>query len=348
MNTSHSSSPKEQLIHNKKKFNKRKQHLEERLQKARAAQERSEERLRLAQERLQANVARVQRLERRLQELNANQRVKNAQAFDEKVGSRSSVFDEEVMAVERAMAGEHIVSVHEEHINERAAEVLQEAQALARDARQIALLAEDAARLAFERAEYADLRLEQSGMGRHLGAEYERMQVEAERAQIFARETAQAAEETEHLLLTFVPEEDNTFVDNEVATFSTPGDVSNEETLENNGMFDRIDKDEDVFAAVASLILADAEADQVAESEALLGAGREHTQDIQELLKQAQHTLALVRTAVDEGTLTGDDAVRALCAAEMEVIHTRSLLKNVEEGLEERHDDHEHGPKVQE
>ncbi|WP_162005018.1 hypothetical protein [Dictyobacter vulcani] len=337
MSSSHSSSPKEKAIYSKKKFNKRKRHLEERLQKARAAQERSEERLRLVQERLQVKVVRVQRLEHRLQELNANRKGKDRQAFVERIGSGSSVFAGDVVSI----------SVHEEHVNERAAEIVQEAQALARDAREIALLAEDAARLAVERAEYAELRLEQSSMGRHLGEEYERMQTEAERAQIFARETAQAAEETEQLLSTFVPEGDNIFVDSEVEEFSTGGEISNEEILENNGMFDSIDKDEDAFAAVASLILADAEADQAAESEALLGAGREHTQDIQALLKQAQHTLALVRAAVEEGTLTGDDAVRALCAAEMEVTHTRSLLKNVEEGLEERDDDNEHDPEVQ-
>ncbi|GCE25881.1 hypothetical protein KDA_13650 [Dictyobacter alpinus] len=345
MSSSHS--PQDKLILSKKKFNKRKHRLEERLQKAREAQQRSEERLRLAQERLQIKSARVQLLERRLLALQAS-RTRDSSAIDESDSAGSSVFDDEeevVVAVELESSPEHDLLVQKH--NERASRVMEEAHALARDAREIALVAEEAARVAVERAEYADLRLEQSSMGRHLEGEYERMQVEVERAQILATEMAQAADEAEHLLLTFVPEEDNTFVDVEVEDLAIATDIIDDEALETNSMFDEIDKDEDAFAAVASLILADAAADQAAESEALIEASSEHTQDIHELLKQAQHTLALVRQAVEEGTLSGQDAIRALCAAELEVTHTRALLKDVEEGLEEdQHATSERGPEA--
>ncbi|GCE18068.1 hypothetical protein [Dictyobacter kobayashii] len=342
MGKNDSSSPQDKLSRSKKKLNKQKRRLQERLEKARKARKKSEERLQIAQERFQVKAERVQQLEQRLLTIQSRLiTVSLLSSADISTGEGSSVFDEEELFMEWDVSSADEQSEatyrYEDSLNERAAHVHEEADALARDARSIAEVAEDAARIAVARAEYADDRLAKESIGRHLAQEYEHLQVEAERAQLLALETAQAAEEAEQLLSSLISEEDVTPVDIELEELSVDATFLDNVAKENDEMFDEIEKDDDAFAAVASLILADAEADETAESVALLEASSEHVVDAHELVKQAEYTLSLVRAAVKEGTLSGDDAVRAFTAAEMEVVHARSLLKNVAGQPEEHH-----------
>ncbi|GCE04271.1 hypothetical protein [Dictyobacter aurantiacus] len=332
MGNTDSSSPQDKMRRNKKKLNKQKRRLQERLEKARKARDRSEERLKLAQERLQLRSARVRKLEQRLLTIHSRLIALSLIVDDE----GPSIFDEEEqLSTWNPLSVDEHNEIMRQH-QAQAAQVYDEAEALAHDARAIAGVAEEAARTAVSRAEYAEERLARESIGRHLAREYEHLQSEAERAQIFAHETAQAADEAEQLLVMLTPgTEDTTSVDTELGKLFGDTAFLNEVARENDEMFDEIEKDEDAFAAVASLILADAEADEAAESEAMLEASSEHAVDVHEMLRQADYTLSLVRAAVKEGTLSGEDAVRALTAAEMEVAHARSLVRTVEERIEE-------------
>ncbi|GHO89602.1 hypothetical protein [Dictyobacter formicarum] len=334
------SSPQDKIARNKKELNKQKRRLQERLEKARKARTKSEERLKLAQEQFQLKAARVQKLEQRLLTIHSRLVTISLLSGDDNATEEGpSIFDEEeqLLTWDLSSVSEHdeVAQQHESLLQAQAAQVHNEAAALAHDARSIAGVAEEAARVAVARTEYAEKRLAKESIGRHLAQEYEHLQSEAQRAQIFAYETAQAADEAEQLLVTLTPTEDTTLVDIERVELSSDVTFLDDVAKENDAMFDEIEKDEDAFAAVASLILADAEADEAAESEAILEASSEHMVDMHEMMKQADYTLSLVRAAVKEGTLTGEDAVRALTAAEMEVAHARSLVRNLEKQLEE-------------
>lgn len=341
MGRTDSSSPQDKMTRSKKKLNKQKRRLQERLEKARKARAKSEARLKLAQEQFQMKAARVQKIEQRLLTIHSRLVTLSLLSGDDSATEEGpSIFDEEeeqLLTWDLSPVSEHdeVALRQESLLQAQATQVHDEAEALAHNARSIAEVAEEAARIAVSRAEYAEERLAKESIGRHLAQEYEHLQSEAQRAQNFAYETAQAADEAEQLLVTLTPQEDTTLIDTELADLSSDATFLDDVAKENNAMFDEIEKDEDAFAAVASLILADAEADEAAESAAILGASSDHVVDVHEMMKQADYTLSLVRAAVKEGTLTGEDAVRALTAAEMEVAHVRSLVRSLEEQSEE-------------
>jgi len=201
-----------------KKLNKRKYHLQERLQKARESKEHAEERLQRMQVRMQKRSARVQRLEeqlrgiyQQLQGAHSDSRiiVLNSAYADSTRIDRQAAQECLTETIEQAPEDASITIERREDVNIAVTQSvdlagLSEAIVQAQDARYAADVAEEAVCRAVVRVQAATSRLDQSGAARHLEQELIHMQQEIEQASRLAQEKEQAARQAEQLIQPFV------------------------------------------------------------------------------------------------------------------------------------------------
>ncbi|GCF08332.1 hypothetical protein [Dictyobacter arantiisoli] len=333
--------------------------LNEHIKKAHVAKEKAIQRLQRLEDKKQVLLVELEQLEldlsvlqSRLAALPARRKAESRQQ-EGRVEVHSYEIDEpftsELLAVLNAedslSYAESIVQAQQAEREQSASQLSQQeimdADALAREARQIALVAEEAAQLAVERAVAIEERLAQSSIGRHLQQAYEGAEEDIARAQSFARETARSAQETDQLVSILFPETDEADATRLVGEAASSFEVALDDldTLLTNET-----EDEAAMTVLTSMIMADADADSAIEHAIELSSYRVLPQDVRELVRQADETLLLVREAVEAGTLQGEDAVQALCAAELEVMYANSLLHSAEEkGV----DDEGHGKQQQ-
>lgn len=212
------------LIQDRKKLNKRRDNLLERLEKARDSQKNAEERLQRMQARLQKRSARVERLEEKLRETRLQlEKVRVAARTLDIPGTEGEdttvTASIEIDTPSRDQANNKIEAGTTNGMTNGQSDdlaVLSEFIIQAQDARIVAEVAEEAARTAIERAQIAENRLDQFGAGRHLEYELAQMLEEAARAQQIAQQTEQAAREAEQAIWPLTLQESDETEDDEI------------------------------------------------------------------------------------------------------------------------------------
>lgn len=212
------------LIQDRKKLNKRKDNLLERLEKARESKKNAEERLQRLQARLQKRSARVQQLEeklretrRQLEEVHTAARaldIPGSEGEDTTVTASIEIDTSSQDQADNKIEAGATNGMANGQSDDLAA--LSEFIIQAQDARMVAEVAEQAARTAIERAQVAENRLDQFGAGRHLEHELAQMVEEADRALQVAQKTEQVAREAEQAIWPITLQESDETEDDEI------------------------------------------------------------------------------------------------------------------------------------
>lgn len=291
-----------------RKLKKRKK----RLQEAREAQNWAEERLRRAQALLQKSSARVKKLEERLHSLQTHEET-------EQIAQHS------IAQPRTHQAQDDFRSSQSSAQN---SDVFDEAPEVAR-ARTIAHVVELSARQAIEQALAVSEHPDHLSTERHLKP--------AEQTHSFALETGRSAGTSEQLttmLESTHPEseilrKEPAEVDQETDT-PAHEEHRSEERERTQPDIEEIEEEEELVERVVAMMVADAAATAAAEAEALAEASRARTREARLLASQADQMVALVRAAIEKGSLIGEEAASALQAAEREATTAHALLADAE------------------
>lgn len=300
MNNHTSSTQQQELLRAEKKLTRR----IERLQ------------IRIEQSRLRKRMQQSERLTERLSvtqiQLQAVQSTLHAQT-----GKRASKV---VLSQSEDVAECSPERFQDEHL---VSELANDTDDLVQRARSIAASMAAASRLANERVCYATERMAKLSTGRHLTYEYVRLKDDAECVQDLAHKAARTVDKAEQVAATI----------KQLWTGNRATEQAEKESslVEQRIPSDRMPDDEAAVGMLAAELIAHDSAHIAEEAEVCSEFASARMQQASALEEQANHIVQGIRSVIEEGNLSGDEARQALAMAEQEVGYIHMLVEHAEE-----------------